>query len=112
MLAVLTVSPDNEVSKWRHAMAEQRIDIKASDDELKGRYANALQVSHGREEFFLDFLLIAPIAGQLVGRVTTSPGHMKRIALAIDQQIKLYEKSFGPIDEADDPEKSIGFRTA
>lgn len=95
-------------------VAEQQVQIemKATDEELKGRYANALQVYSQGEEFFLDFLLIAPPTGQMVSRIVTSPGHMKRIAAAIDAQLKAYEQNFGQVDAAKAPEQGIGFKTS
>jgi hypothetical protein len=79
------------------------IQIKASDEDLKGRYANAMQVSHGSDEFTLDFFNLTPPAGQLVARVITSPGHMKRILSALQENIAKYEAKFGPIQEAKAP---------
>lgn len=91
------------------ANQEQRINIKASDDDLKGRHTNLMQVSHTKEEFLLDFFLVQPPIGQMVGRIITSPGHMKRIAAAIEKNIELYEEKFGTIEESEAPEANIGF---
>ena len=88
----------------------QQIQIKFSDEDVKGRFANAAQVSHQEDFFLLDFLLAAPPAGQLVGRIAVTPRHMKRIAKVFEDQIKAYEKTFGRIDPTED--KSIGFRTS
>jgi len=79
------------------------ISIKASDEDLKGKYANAMQVSHSSEEFTLDFFNLAPPAGQLVSRIITSPGHMKRIVSALIDNIAKYEEKFGKIQEAQEP---------
>lgn len=90
----------------------QQIQIKATDEDMKGRYANALQLSHNKEEFFLDFMLLTAPVGQLVSRLITSPGHMKRIYKAMDENIKRYEESFGKIEEAEAPPNSaIGFKS-
>jgi hypothetical protein len=35
---------------------------------------------------------------------------MKRIANAIEENIKLYEKNFGKITESQKPDNSIGFK--
>ena len=85
------------------------LQIKASDDVLKGVYANLMQISHSREEFIMDFMLAHPPAGQFVSRVITSPGHMKRINSALQENINLYEKQFGKINIAIEPETEIGF---
>lgn len=89
---------------------EQKIEIKVNDEEIRGRYANAMQVSHSQNEFFLDFLLVHPPVGQMVGRIITSPGHAKRILAALEDNIKRYEDNFGKIEESQEPERHIGFK--
>lgn len=88
----------------------RKIDIKASDEDLKGRYSNFMKVVHKKEECFLDFFLITDPVGQMVGRIITSPGHMKRIAVVLNDTIKKYEEQFGKIKETSGPEGEIGFR--
>jgi len=90
----------------------QQINIKIEDSILKGAYANAMAVSHSKEEFVLDFMNIYPWqrAGIVTARVITSPGHMKRIYKALEENIKKYEQKFGKIEEAKEPE-GVGFKT-
>jgi hypothetical protein len=83
------------------------IEIKISDEELKGRYSNLLRITHTREEFFLDFIQLAPPQGVVTARVVTSPGHLKRIVRALGANLARYEESFGPVAEADDPASGI-----
>ncbi|HSX42012.1 MAG TPA: DUF3467 domain-containing protein [Candidatus Saccharimonadales bacterium] len=91
---------------------EQQIQVKASDEVLKGVYCNNMQVSHTKEEFVLDFLNILPPAGQFVARVITNPSHYKRIVNAMQINLELYEKNFGSVEEATAlDEKRIGFKT-
>lgn len=92
---------------------EVQVQVKAADEELKGRYANAIQISRPTaEEFLLDFLLIAPPGGQLLSRIVMSPGHVKRLAAAINQQLGQYEHEFGEVEEAQAPKQpGIGFKT-
>ena len=91
-------------------MAEQNINIKFDEATVRGAYSNNLIVQHTPEEFVLDFLNIIPPQGSLIARIITSPGHMKRIAKAIEENLKLYEKNFGKITESSKPDKSIGFK--
>ena len=42
------------------ATQSEQLQVKANDEDLKGRYANAMQVSHDKDEFLLDFLLLKP----------------------------------------------------
>jgi len=79
------------------------LNIKISDDELKGRYANLVRVTHTREEFILDFINMVPPQGAVTARVITSPGHLKRLVKALATNLEHYEKAHGPIPEAPEP---------
>lgn len=74
-----------------------------------GVYSNNMVVSHTKEEFILDFLMVAPPAGAVTARVIVSPGHMKRILEALRDNVSKYEKSFGSIQIAEEPKAKIGF---
>lgn len=86
------------------------MNVKAGDEELKGRYANLMQVSHTAEEFILDFYLVHPPAGQLAARIVTSPGHLKRIVAALADNLKKYEGQFGSVEVANEPPGDFGFK--
>ncbi|HVS02668.1 MAG TPA: DUF3467 domain-containing protein [Thermoanaerobaculia bacterium] len=90
-------------------MAEQRprqqgVNVKISDEELKGRYCNLLRVVHTREEFLLDFINLVSPQGVVTARIVTSPGHMKRIVRALAANLSRYEEAHGVIEEAPEPE--------
>jgi hypothetical protein len=85
------------------AEAQSNIELKISDEELKGRYSNLLRITHTREEFILDFLNVVPPIGIVTARLITSPGHMKRILQALAANVARYEEAFGAIQEAPDP---------
>jgi len=86
-------------------MAEQNnppqggMQIKATDEILKGVYANMVQIAHTPEEFVMDFMNIFPPTGILASRIIVSPGHMKRIVAALAENVKRYEQQFGPVKE-------------
>jgi hypothetical protein len=87
-------------------MADQSIqgmNIKIPDEELGGRYANLVRISHTREEFILDFISVVPPQGTVNARVITSPGHAKRVLAALGDNLRRYEERFGPIQEAPEP---------
>lgn len=91
---------------------QQQLQVKMSDEVLKGVYANMVQVGHTPEEFILDFMNLFPPAGVVAARVIVSPGHVKRIAAALAENIKRYEEQFGAIKASEGPEhKNFGFRT-
>ena len=70
-----------------------------------------LQVGHTKEEFILDFMNLVPPQGIAVSRVFLSPGHMKRIVTALQDNLKKYEEQFGKIAQAEAPknEQKLGF---
>lgn len=80
---------------------------------MKGAYANMMSVAHSKEEFVLDFMNVFPAqrAGIVSSRVLVSPGHMKRIFKALQENLEKYEKNFGKIEEAKSPGQQVGFRT-
>ncbi|OHA48998.1 MAG: hypothetical protein A2991_03480 [Candidatus Terrybacteria bacterium RIFCSPLOWO2_01_FULL_58_14] len=93
------------------ATQSEQLQVKANDEDLKGRYANAMQVSHDKDEFLLDFLLLKPPLGQLVGRIIVSPAHIKRILRALAENIKRYEEKLGAIEETQGPAgEELGFK--
>lgn len=86
-------------------------EIKVSfPQELQGGvYANNMVVTHTKEEFILDFLMVVPPAGAVTARVIVSPGHMKRILEALRDNVSKYENTFGTIQIAEEPKGKIGF---
>ncbi len=91
---------------------EKQIQVKITDEVLKGVYANTMQVSHTNDEFVLDFMNIFPVnsVGIVTSKVIVSPAHYKRILAAMQQNLKLYEDKFGRIKEGETPEHKIGFK--
>ncbi|HEX2252327.1 MAG TPA: DUF3467 domain-containing protein [Thermoanaerobaculia bacterium] len=79
------------------------VSIKIDDEELKGRYANLLRITHTREEFVLDFINLAAPQGIVTARIVTSPGHLKRTLRALELNLRRYEEAFGEIHEAPPP---------
>jgi len=91
-------------------MEKKQIKIKIRDEELKGVYSNLMQVSHTREEFCLDFFNVFPPQGILVARVLMNPAHLKRMIIALQENLKKYEEKFGEIEATERPETEIGFQ--
>jgi hypothetical protein len=90
---------------------EQRtLDVHVPEDVRRGVYANNLVVAHTKEEFVMDFILLAADEAVLTSRVITSPAHMKRILGAIQHNVEAYERTHGTIEEGDS-EPGAGFST-
>ncbi|MDP2641390.1 MAG: DUF3467 domain-containing protein [Candidatus Yanofskybacteria bacterium] len=90
-------------------MAQNQIQIRAKDEDLKGTYSNIMQIIHTQEEFILDFFLVSGSAGSLSSRVILSPGHAKRMIAALQENLNKYEAKFGAVTPAEQP-GSIGFQ--
>ncbi len=88
---------------------QKQIQIKAKDEVLEGRYANVAQINHTKEEFVVDFMNIFPPQGTLNSRIIMSPGHMKRMIRAMQDNMSKYEQKFGSVKESDEPETIHGF---
>jgi hypothetical protein len=85
------------------AEPEKGLNVKISDEELKGHYSNLLRITHTREEFILDFINLVPPQGIVTARIISSPGHLKRIIRALTVNLERYEQTFGVIQEAPEP---------
>lgn len=88
---------------------QKQIQIKAQDQDLKGSYSNSMQITHTQDEFVLDYFLVLPPQGTLASRVILSPGHLKRMLAALQDNLEKYEGKFGKIQQAEAPEAPLGF---
>jgi hypothetical protein len=82
---------------------ERKLPIKFPEKALAGVYSNQMVVSHTREEFLIDFINLFPPEGVVNARVIVSPGHLKRMIRALEENLRRYEAKFGTIVEASDP---------
>ena len=85
-------------------MAEKRdIPIKIPEAVIGGVYANQMVVGHTREEFLLDFVNLFPPQGVDNALVIVSPGHLKRMIRALQENLRKYEATHGEVAEAAAP---------
>jgi hypothetical protein len=90
---------------------QQQIQLFFPDHLKGGVYCNNMMIAHTKEEFIMDFMMVAPPMGAVTARVIMSPGHVKRVISALKENMKLYENQFGTIQEAQEPGKGpIGFQ--
>jgi len=73
------------------------LQIQVPEDVQRGTFANHFIASHMPEEFILDFILTSPPAGIVNARIVVTPGHAKRIAAALLENVARYEAVFGEI---------------
>jgi len=85
-------------------MADKRkLSVKLPERIQGGVYANQMVVSHTREEFVLDFVNLFPPEGVVNARVIVSPGHLKRMIGALQDNLARYEKAHGTVTIAQVP---------
>lgn len=94
----------------RSSGGPNEIKIKMPDGLLAGRYANVMGVQHSASEFVMDFAFVAGGVGEVVARVVTSPGHMKRIVAALQENMSRYEHTYGKVKETGESQVRLGFQ--
>lgn len=79
---------------------EVKLEIQLDEDVAQGIYANLAVVNHSDAEFTLDFIFVQPQAprAKVRTRVISSPKHIKRLLMALEDNVNRYEQRFGPID--------------
>jgi hypothetical protein len=73
----------------------QAVQINTVDEISRGHFSNSMLVSHGPEEFIIDWFLQSPNGVHLLSRIIVTPGHMKRIVSALQENVEKYEQAFG-----------------
>jgi hypothetical protein len=90
--------------------AQREVKVSFPESLRGGVYSNNMVITHTREEFILDFMMITPPIGSVTARVIMSPGHTKRMLSALKANPDKYESKFGKVTEAAEPPKpQIGF---
>lgn len=85
-----------------HPPAPQEVQLQIEIDEAtaQGFYCNLAMVNHSTTEFTIDFIYVQPQQpkAKVRARIITSPQHMKRLLLAMQDNFARYEKACGPIE--------------
>jgi len=77
-----------------------QVQIQLDDDIAQGSYVNMALVNHSETEFTLDMIYVQPQQpkAKVRARLITSPKHMKRLLIAMQEQVNRYEQRFGAIE--------------
>ncbi len=82
------------------------------ENDINPVFANFANITHSAEEYIIDFLFINPAPppgfGKVVSRVVMTPGHAKRILMALSDNVRNYEDKFGEIKTSSVPEHIKG----
>lgn len=82
---------------------EVQLQIQLDDAIANGQYVNMALVNHTETEFTLDFIYVQPQQprAKVLSRIITNPKHMKRLMMAIQDNVAKFEQKFGPIEVTD-----------
>ncbi len=89
---------------------QREVQVVFPDNLKGGAYSNLMVVTHTKEEFVLDYLMVTPPVGSVTARVVISPGHMKRMISALTENLNKYEFKFGKLTAAEEPPRALGFQ--
>lgn len=87
------------------------IEIELKDDEAIGTYSNLVMITHSPSEFVFDFLSMMPAVpkAKVVKRLVMTPDHAKRLANALNENIRKYESENGTISTSSKDRFDIPF---
>lgn len=79
---------------------KQQLDIELNREVAQGTYANLAIISHSTSEFILDFVRVMPgmPKADVMSRVIMTPEHIKRLMLALQDNVRKYEQTNGKIN--------------
>jgi hypothetical protein len=82
-----------------------QLQIEIDPATAQGAFINMAMVNHTDTEFTLDLVYVQPQQPRATvrARAITTPKHMKRLMLAIQDNLRRYEERFGPIELGDAP---------
>lgn len=75
------------------------IEIELKEEEASGTYSNLVMITHSPSEFVFDFISMMPAVkkAKVVKRLVLTPDHAKRLANALNENIRKYESEHGTI---------------
>ena len=81
------------------AQNQQELKIELSPEIATGHYSNLAVLSHSPQEFYLDFVAMAPNMPQakVVSRIIMTPENAKNLLMALRENVAKYEQNFGEI---------------
>ena len=80
-------------------MENQKININLTPEMAEGTYANLAIIAHSNSEFVIDFVRMMPgiSKAKVKSRIVMTPEHAKRLAMALQDNLRRYEAQFGEI---------------
>ena len=87
---------------------DNELNIELSSEVAQGSYSNLAIITHSSSEFILDFIRMMPGVPkpQVNNRIIMTAEHVKRLYLALQDNISKFEKQYGEVELHND-EKSV-----
>lgn len=78
---------------------EGQLQIELKEEVAEGIYSNLAVIAHSSSEFVIDFVRLVPgvAKAQVKSRIIMTPEHAKRLAFALQDNLRKYESQFGEI---------------
>jgi hypothetical protein len=91
---------------------KHQIKVELDDDVGQGEYANFAVVTHSPAEFVMDYIRVLPgmKKSKVKSRIIMAPMHAKTLMLALQDNIKKFEKKFGEIKVPKQEAKGLGLK--
>jgi hypothetical protein len=88
------------------AQPQMQIQVEVDPVTANGAFINLAMVNHNDTEFTLDLMYLQPQVAKAVvrARAILTPRHMKRLVLALEDNLAKYEARFGKVDLGDAPQ--------
>ena len=88
-----------------------QINIELDDAMAEGTYSNLAIINHSVSEFIVDFISVMPgrPKAKVKSRIILTPQHAKRLAKALAENIKRFEKVHGEIKDYEQPPIPMNF---
>ncbi len=90
---------------------DNRLNIELKEDIADGIYSNLAVISHSASEFIVDFVRMLPgmPKASVKSRIVMTPENAKRLLMALNENVRKYEKSYGQIKQNDAPKMPFNF---
>jgi hypothetical protein len=90
---------------------QNKINIEVDEKIAEGQYSNLAIINHSVSEFVVDFVNIMPgnPKSKVKSRIILTPQHAKRLAKALSDNVRKFEKAHGDIKDYDQPPIPLNF---
>ncbi len=78
---------------------KNELKIELSPEVATGQYSNLAVIAHSAQEFYVDFVSVAPNMPQakVISRIIMTPENAKNLLFALRDNVTKYEQTFGEI---------------